>query len=94
MPEHSIWKEEVQRRLAGLKLPPARESEIIEELASHLDDDYRKLLAGGATEAEALEIVRESLTDSAWLSEEIQAIERSVQSITCLVSRMPWPSRG
>ena len=35
MPE---WKPEILRRLAPLKLSPAREGEIAEEIAQHLDD--------------------------------------------------------
>ena len=50
MPE---WKEEIRRRLADLKLDPAREAEIVEELAQHLEDRYRDLGAGGETPAEA-----------------------------------------
>jgi len=30
------WKKEISRRIAGLKLAPARESEIVEELAHEL----------------------------------------------------------
>ena len=31
------WKSHIRSRLASLRLSPARESEIIEELAQHLD---------------------------------------------------------
>jgi hypothetical protein len=44
MPE---WKPEILRRLAPLKLSPAREGEIAEEIAQHLDDRYHELLAAG-----------------------------------------------
>lgn len=47
------WAREVRRRLASLKLTPAREAEIVEELSQHLDDRRRELLAGGATPEEA-----------------------------------------
>ena len=39
------WKELVRDRLSGLNLVPARESEIGEELADHLDQRYGELLA-------------------------------------------------
>jgi phosphoenolpyruvate carboxylase len=45
MPE---WKEEIARQLAGSKLPPAREAEIIEEVSQHLEDRIRELLAAVA----------------------------------------------
>jgi hypothetical protein len=44
MPE---WKPEILRRLAPLRLSPAREGEIAEEIAQHLDDRYQELLAAG-----------------------------------------------
>jgi hypothetical protein len=47
------WKTESRRRLAKLKLEPAREAAIIEELAQYLEDCYAESLASGATEAEA-----------------------------------------
>lgn len=47
------WKEEVRRRLARLNLEPAREAEIVEELAQHLDDVYERSLKAGLSEAEA-----------------------------------------
>ncbi|HET6851494.1 MAG TPA: ABC transporter permease [Pyrinomonadaceae bacterium] len=50
MPE---WKDEVRKRLAGLKLAPAQEAEIVEELAQHLEDVYERALRSGATEFEA-----------------------------------------
>jgi hypothetical protein len=47
MPE---WKPEILRRLAPLKLSPAREGEIAEEIAQHLEDRYHELLATGESE--------------------------------------------
>jgi putative ABC transport system permease protein len=46
------WKDAIHDRLRSMPLDPAREAEIAEELASHLDDRYRELLAT-ATPAEA-----------------------------------------
>ena len=49
------WKQIVRARLAALRLPPERESEIVEELALHLEAAYEDALTVGlsATEAEA-----------------------------------------
>jgi putative ABC transport system permease protein len=60
MPE---WKDEILKRLASLKLSPAREAEIAEEPSQHLEDRYRKLIAGGATEDEARRVALEELGD-------------------------------
>jgi hypothetical protein len=43
MPE---WHEHLRSRLAPLRLSPAREAEIIEELAQHLDQRYEGLREG------------------------------------------------
>jgi MacB-like periplasmic core domain len=47
------WKQIVRRQLAPLRLPPAREIEIVEELALHLESVYEEALGRGATESEA-----------------------------------------
>jgi len=75
MPE---WKEDIRRRLAGVKLEPAREAAIIEELAQHLDDHYAESLSGGATEAEARRAALAELSDSATLQRELRRVEREV----------------
>ncbi|MEO7890024.1 MAG: ADOP family duplicated permease [Vicinamibacterales bacterium] len=50
MPE---WRQELLSRIADLNLRPERETEIVDELAQHLDDRVRDLVAGGATPEEA-----------------------------------------
>src|SRR5215471_7144485 len=73
MPE---WKQEIRQRLAGLKLEPAREATVIEELAQYLDDCYAELLASGATEAEAYQRTLAELSGSELLARELRRVER------------------
>src|SRR5215510_3857569 len=47
------WTQHVRPRLSSLRLSPAREAEIVEELSQHLEDRWRELIAGGATPDEA-----------------------------------------
>ncbi len=47
------WKPHIRSRLASLRLSPSREHEIVEELSHHLEDRWRELVAGGASEDEA-----------------------------------------
>src|SRR5262245_1381247 len=47
------WKSHVRSHLSTLHISPSREAEIVEELAQHLDDRWRELVAGGATPEEA-----------------------------------------
>jgi putative ABC transport system permease protein len=47
------WKSHIRPRLASLRLSPAREAEIAEELAQHLEQRWRELVAAGATPEDA-----------------------------------------
>ncbi|MGO9272283.1 MAG: ADOP family duplicated permease [Terriglobia bacterium] len=72
------WKQEIGKRLADLKLAPAREAEIIEELAQHLEDRYQELRVGGVTEAEAREATLAEIADGTLLIQGLERVERSV----------------
>ena len=71
------WKREIRARLAGLKLVPTREAEIVEELAQHLDDRYEELLREGLTEEEARRAALVELTESDVLARELRGVERA-----------------
>jgi predicted permease len=72
------WKQEIRRRLTPLNLAPARESEIVEELAQHLEDRYAELLSGGAAPEEASRAALAELSENAVLERELRRIERRV----------------
>jgi putative ABC transport system permease protein len=71
------WKAEVRKRLSGLQLTPARENDIVEELAQHLDESYAELLASGVSEADAYRQLRAELYDGGLLMHGLQRVERS-----------------
>src|SRR5215510_385562 len=71
------WKHEIRRRLTGVKLEPARESAIIEELALYLEDCYVELLASGVAPAEAYRQTLTELHGSELLAHELRRVERS-----------------
>src|SRR5689334_16804696 len=73
MPE---WQQEISRRLAGLRLEPTREDEIVEELSQHLDDRYGELMASGARPQDAYRAVLVELQDSQLLAQELRCLER------------------
>ena len=75
MPE---WKEEIRSRLESLKLAPAREMEIVEELSQHLEDRYQELRAGGTTDELSQRAALEELRDSNLLARELQRIEHQI----------------
>src|SRR5262245_7759027 len=70
------WKREVGRRLAGLKLAPTREAEIIEELSQHLEARYTESLTRGATPEEACRAALAELGESELLTRELRRVER------------------
>ena len=76
MPE---WKKEIRRRMARLKLAPARESEIVEELAQHLDDRYQELLADGCSDTDAERLILAELSENELFSE-LRRVERETPS--------------
>lgn len=47
------WNRLVRERLEPLRLTATAEEDLVEELALHLEDRYRELLSGGATEVDA-----------------------------------------
>ncbi len=47
------WKRIVQDRIAPLRLEPTAESDLVEEFSQHLEDSYRELRSGGASDEEA-----------------------------------------
>src|SRR5262245_2685644 len=75
MREDPHWKDEIANRLAAAGLPPAREAEIVEELAGHLEDEYGRLQASGTNEDDAREIVLEGLQARLPLAEAIRGVE-------------------
>ena len=50
------WTADLRARLAELRLTPAREAEIVEELSQHLDDRYEELRASGSSDTDARRI--------------------------------------
>lgn len=58
------WKNLVRERLKTLRLNAGAESGLTEELAQHLEDQYRELRAGGATEEDAYHAAISELDDT------------------------------
>jgi len=77
----SEWNREVRARLDGLDLPPAREAEIVDELAAHLDDRYRALIASGVDERAARRQALEELASADALRSRLAAVELAPLSV-------------
>ncbi len=80
LPEQSSrtrWAGEVRARLAGLKLSPTREAEIVSELSDHLDDHWRERIAAGASTDEATHATLALFRDGDFLARYMAPLRQS-----------------
>ena len=71
------WTDELRQRLATLRLSPTRETEIVEELAQHLDQRYEELRAAGRTDADARRVATLELDDSEALARHMRQLRQA-----------------
>ena len=71
------WATHVRPRLASLRLSPAREAEIIDELSQHLDDRRRELLTAGVEPDEATRLALAEFTDADTLARYMAPLRQS-----------------
>src|SRR5262245_12603818 len=71
------WSELVRPHLASLRIDPAREAEIVEEISQHLDQRYEELRAGGATEEEARRVLARELREVDTLSAQLAPLRQA-----------------
>jgi putative ABC transport system permease protein len=69
------WNQPIRKLLAGLHLAPAREAEIVEELAGYADDRYRDLRSGGESEQEARRIALDEVSGHELLTRGLRMVE-------------------
>jgi putative ABC transport system permease protein len=70
----SDFREEVRKRLAHLNLEPTREASIVEEVALHMEDRCRDMVALGNTEAEADRAALAELDQDSRLARELREV--------------------
>jgi putative ABC transport system permease protein len=71
------WTQHVRPRLSTLRLSPAREAEIVEELSQHLEDRYRELIAGGMPPDEAARVALADFRDGNLLAEYLAPLRQA-----------------
>src|SRR3990170_5546780 len=71
------WKPHIRSRLASLRLSSSRENEIIEELSQHLEDRWRELVAGGASEDEATKLALAGFQEGDLLARELAPLRQA-----------------
>jgi putative ABC transport system permease protein len=75
------WIDEIRSRLAAARLEPAREAEIAQELAQHLDDRYAELQRDGVRPDVARRMALDELKDHAAMREQLVAAERRESTV-------------
>ena len=71
------WRPDIAARLRGLRLDPAREAEIIDELSQHLDERYDELLTEGASADEAFRTAVSELRDAQALATAMRPLRQA-----------------
>lgn len=75
------WRENVRARLSSLRLSPAREAEIVDELSQHLDDRHRELLSAGHSSDDAERLALREFRDVDALAEHLQPLRQARTSV-------------
>ena len=70
------WNDEIRRRLAQVRLSPADEANVTEELQQHLDDRYHDLRSKGSSESDARRAALEELGDDHFLEGRMRGATR------------------
>src|SRR5258707_8808527 len=71
------WRSDIRTRLAGLKLSPAREAEIVDEVGQHLDDRYKDLRRQGTNEDAAVRLALEEIDGQQLLQNEMRGLQQA-----------------
>jgi predicted permease len=71
------WTPALTTRLAALRLSPAREREIVDELSQHLDDVYRELRTSGVAHDDAVRRALDEIDEQGVLAREMQPLRQA-----------------
>ena len=71
------WADHLRPRLSSLQLSPAREHEIVQELSQHLEDRWRELVAGGASEDDATRLALAEFREGNLLAQYLAPLQQA-----------------
>jgi putative ABC transport system permease protein len=71
------WAGHVRSRLTSLRLSPAREDEIVDELSQHLEDRWRELVAGGTPEDDATRLALTEFREGNLLAQYMATLQQA-----------------
>ncbi len=73
------WTQHLRARLAGLRMRPEREADVVEELSQHLDERYAELRRDGMGDAEAQRAALGELREDDALAQQMQPLRQARQ---------------
>src|SRR4051812_29691754 len=76
-PNMPDWTPALLSRLSTLKLRPARERDIVDELSQHLDDRYHELRARGSSHDEAMRLALDEVDEEDLLAREMRGLRQA-----------------
>ena len=85
------WQELAPPATEGLALESEESAQIVEELADHLEDQYRALLCDGISEKVAIDCVREKIGDWRALKSQIESSREKERPMNSRVSQFWLP---
>ena len=71
------WRPALTVRLASLRLSPAREREIVDELSQHLEDVYRELRTSGVAHEDAVRRALDEIDEQGVLAREMRPLRQA-----------------
>ena len=83
------WAEHLRPRLSSLRLSPAPEHEIVQELSQHLEDRWRELVAGGASEDEATRLALAEFREGNLLAQYLAPLQQAQTPAPITPERRP-----
>jgi predicted permease len=87
------WADHVRPRLSSLRLSPARENDIVEELSQHLEDRWRELVSSGAPEDDATRLALAEFRDGNLLARYMAPLQQA-QVPASITPGLPAEARG
>ena len=92
-PARRDWAQNVRPRLSSLRLSPTRENEIVEELSQHLEDRWRELVAGGASEDDATRLALAEFREGNLLAQYMAPLQQA-HAPAPITPGLPAEARG
>ena len=86
------WQQIVSSKLSGLALEPEEATQVLEEVAGHLEEDYQALLSEGVSEKEAASRALQQVDDWQVLKQMIESARKKENPMPKRVAQFWLPA--